>query len=213
MVSLTNSAARFGSVCAPSAGSRITPSISSSRSRSCGRQPQSLRGFGGASRIAINNRGAAFRRDHAVVGVFEHVHAIRDPQAERAAAAAFADHDGDQPARPAATSRASCSRSPPPARALRRRCRDRRPPCPETSRWAAGIFRPGASTASPCDNPRASAFRNCDAASVWYRGPSLARSPSRAGHPGTRSRPTIAASSPKKRSPCSSENPVNMRLM
>ena len=41
------------------------------------------------------DRGAAFGADHGVVGVLQHEHAVGDADAERAAAAAFADDDGD----------------------------------------------------------------------------------------------------------------------
>ncbi len=192
MVSLTNSAALSGSVCAPSAGSGIMPSIKPSACRSDAVRRSACAASAALARIAIDDGGAALRRNHTVVGVFEHVDAVRDAQAQRASAAAFADHDRDhRHAQPRHLAQVH-SRSLRPGRAPRRRCPDRRPAYPETSRWAAGICRPFASGASPCDSPPASAFRNCDAASAWCRGPSPARSPS-PGRPSKSAKPPITA--------------------
>src|SRR5579863_10070838 len=54
-------------------------------------------GGGGAGRlagVAVDDGGAAFGGDNAVISVLQHIDAIGDAEAERAAAAAFADHSG-----------------------------------------------------------------------------------------------------------------------
>ena len=53
------------------------------------------RGFLGAGRIAPEDGSGAFRRDHRVDGVFEHVDAVAGGDGDCAARAAFADDDGD----------------------------------------------------------------------------------------------------------------------
>ncbi len=57
------------------------------------RQAQRLGGLRLLLGVLPEDRGAPLRRDHRVVGVFEDQQAVRDADAERAAAAALADHD------------------------------------------------------------------------------------------------------------------------
>jgi hypothetical protein len=52
-------------------------------------------GFGRVGLVLPEDGGAAFGRDDGVVGVFQNEHAIGDADAEGAAAAAFAEDDGD----------------------------------------------------------------------------------------------------------------------
>ncbi|MNU70231.1 hypothetical protein D3C71_596330 [compost metagenome] len=53
------------------------------------------RGFLGAGRIAPENGGGTFRRDHRIDRMFEHVDAVAGGDRDCAARAAFADDDGD----------------------------------------------------------------------------------------------------------------------
>ncbi len=111
--------------------------------------------------VAPQDGGAAFRRDHRVDRVLQHVDAVGRGDGERPARAAFADHDADQRH---AERRGRCrsrSRSPRPGRAPRRRGRDRRPACRPAPRRESGNGRPASSGAAPCDSLRAWPCRNC----------------------------------------------------
>ncbi len=78
------------------------------------------------------DRRAALGRDHRVGRVLEHQRDVADRDRERAARAAFADDRHDDRHAQARPSRRGCGRSPPTARAPRRRCPDTRPACRRT---------------------------------------------------------------------------------
>ena len=80
-------------------------------------------------RIAPQDRGRAFRRDHRVDRVLEHQHAVGGGDRDRAAGAALADDDRDVRHAERRGRPRSSGRSPRPGRAPRRRCRDRRRRC------------------------------------------------------------------------------------
>ena len=98
--------------------------------------------------VAPQDRGAAFRRDHRVDGILQHVDAVGRGDGERAARAALADDHADQRHAEREAGLDASWRRPRPGRAPRPRCRDRRRAC-----------RPGSPPA--CLKRSASFIRRC----------------------------------------------------
>ena len=112
--------------CAPPSGSGTMSSMHPSSLKIGGSNAHGFRGQFFLGRIAPHDGGAAFWRDHRINGVLHHQNAIGHRNRQCPAAAAHSDHRSDDRNFEAAPSRADCRRSPRPARAPRRECRDRR---------------------------------------------------------------------------------------
>ena len=88
-----NPAAASWSSWAPPGGSGTMPSTRPSSSKSGAVSRRAAAACSALPGIAVDDRGAAFRGDHAVDRVFEHEDHVADAQGERSAAAALADAD------------------------------------------------------------------------------------------------------------------------
>ena len=163
--------------------------------------------------VAPEDRRAALGRDDGVDRVLLHEHAVGNGDRDRAARAALADDAGDaRDAEPRHRELAARDPASLPV-LLGGDARIGARSVDERDDRESGGGRPAPSRASPCGSPRDTSCRSSGACARGCPGPSDGR---RARPCGRRSAPrpaTIAGSSAKARSPCSSTKSSHMRSM
>ncbi len=175
-----------------------------------------LGGLLGVGVGAPQDRGAAFRRDHRVDRVLQHVDAVGRGDGERTARAALADHHADQrhAERQAGLDRARDGFGLAARLGVHAGIGAGR--VDQGDAPAAGSGRRASSGAAPCDSPRAAAMpklclmRESVSSPFCWPSTTMLRPPSRP------TPPTMAASSPNTRSPASGvvvgDQPVDVAL-